>query len=105
MTILVQRIKLRYRHGKDNDKGAVEERRRTTEKAAATRKSIFAIIFVLQKGKAREDGTAPIVASITVNGEMVRSATRMYIHPDRCLPKDYCTAEKQINDALDKLRG
>lgn len=32
MTIFVQRIKLRYRHGKDNEKGAAEERRRTTEK-------------------------------------------------------------------------
>lgn len=110
MTIFVQRIKLRYRHGKDNEKGAAEERRRTTKKeAAATRKSTFAIIFVLQKGKAREDGTAPIVARITVNHEMVHFATRMYIHPDRWLPKDYRTAgksreEKQINDALDELR-
>lgn len=110
MTIFVQRIKLRYRHGKDNEKGAAEERRRTTKKkAATTRKSTFAIIFVLQKGKAREDGTAPIVARITVNHEMVHFATRMYIHPDRWLPKDYRTAgksreEKQINDALDELR-
>lgn len=110
MTIFAQRIKLRYRHGKDNEKGAAEERRRTTKKkAATTRKSTFAIIFVLQKGKAREDGTAPIVARITVNHEMVHFATRMYIHPDRWLPKDYRTAgksreEKQINDALDELR-
>ena len=40
---------------------------------------------------------------------MVHFATRMYIHPDRWLPKDYRTAgksreEKQINDALDELR-
>lgn len=81
----------------------------TEKEAAATRKSTFAIIFVLQKGKAREDGTAPIVARITVNHEMVHFATRMYIHPDRWLPKDYRTAgksreEKQINDALDELR-
>lgn len=82
---------------------------RPKKEAAATRKSTFAIIFVLQKGKAREDGTAPIVARITVNHEMVHFATRMYIHPDRWLPKDYRTAgksreEKQINDALDELR-
>ena len=93
MTIFAQRIKLRYRHGKDNEKSAAEEHSRTTEKkAATTRKSTFAIIFVLQKGKAREDGTAPIVARITVNHEMVHFATRMYIHPDRWLPKDYRTA-------------
>lgn len=82
---------------------------RPKKEAAATRKSTFAIIFVLQKGKAREDGTAPIVARITVNHEMVHFATRMYIHPDRWLPKDYRTVgksreEKQINDALDELR-
>lgn len=82
---------------------------RPKKEAAATRKSTFAIIFVLQKGKAREDGTAPIVARITVNHEMVHFATRMYIHPERWLPKDYRTAgksreEKQINDALDELR-
>lgn len=82
---------------------------RPKKEAAATRKSTFAIIFVLQKGKAREDGTAPIMARITVNHEMVHFATRMYIHPDRWLPKDYRTAgksreEKQINDALDELR-
>lgn len=33
-------------------------------------KSTFAVIFIIQKGKVREDGT-PIVARITVNGEMV----------------------------------
>lgn len=82
---------------------------RPKKEATAARKSTFAIIFVLQKGKAREDGTAPIVARITVNHEMVHFATRMYIHPDRWLPKDYRTAgksreEKQINDALDELR-
>ena len=82
---------------------------RPKKEATAARKSTFAIIFVLQKGKAREDGTAPIVARITVNHEMVHFATRMYIHPDRWLPKDYRTVgksreEKQINDALDELR-
>ena len=40
---------------------------RPKKEATAARKSTFAIIFVLQKGKAREDGTAPIVARITVN--------------------------------------
>lgn len=72
-------------------------------------KSTFAVIFIIQKGKIREDGTVPIVARITVNGEMVHFATRMYIHPDRWLPKDYRTAgktkeEKQINEMLEELR-
>ena len=49
------------------------------------------------------------MARITVNGEMVHFATRMYIHPDRWLPKDYRTAgktkeEKQINEMLEELR-
>lgn len=72
-------------------------------------KSTFAVIFIIQKGKIREDGTVPIVARITVNGEMVHFATRMYIHPDRWQPKDYRTAgktkeEKQINEMLEELR-
>lgn len=72
-------------------------------------KSTFAVIFIIQKGKIREDGTVPIVARITVNGEMVHFATRMYIHPDRWQPKDYRTTgktkeEKQINEMLEELR-
>lgn len=72
-------------------------------------KSTFAVIFIIQKGKIREDGTVPIVARITVNGEMVHFATRMYIHPERWQPKDYRTAgktkeEKQINEMLEELR-
>ncbi len=72
-------------------------------------KSTFAVIFIIQKGKIREDGTVPIVARITVNGKMVHFATRMYIHPDRWLPKDCRTAgktkeEKQINEMLEELR-
>ena len=37
-------------------------------------KSTFCVIFVIQKGKCRPDGTAPIVARITLNGEMVHFA-------------------------------
>lgn len=72
-------------------------------------KSTFAVIFILQKGKCREDGSAPIVARITVNGEKAHFATRLFIEPNRWLPKEYRTVgktkeEKQINDALDELR-
>ena len=48
-------------------------------------KSTFCVIFVIQKGKCRPDGTAPIVARITLNGEMVHFSTKLYIHPDRWL--------------------
>ena len=73
------------------------------------KKSTFTVIFVIQRGKSKEDGSAPIVARITVNHEMVHFATRLYIQPDRWQPKDYRTVgktkeEKQINDALDELR-
>ncbi len=72
-------------------------------------KSTFAVIFVIQRGKSREDGCAPIVARVTVNGEKAHFATRMFIHPERWLPKDYRTVgkskeERQINEALEELR-
>lgn len=78
-------------------------------KRLQAQKSTFAVIFVIQKGKSRKDGTTPIVARITVNGEMVHFATRIYIHPDRWLPKDYRTVgrskeEKQVNEMLEELR-
>lgn len=73
------------------------------------KKSTFAVIFVIQRGKSKQGGYAPIVARVTVNGEMVHFATRLSIQPDRWLPKDYRTVgktkeERQINDALDELR-
>lgn len=73
-------------------------------------KSTFRVIFVIQKGKCRPDGTAPIVARITVNGEMVHFSTKLYIHPDRWLPLDYKTVgktseEKLINETLFDLQS
>lgn len=66
-------------------------------------KNTFAVIFIIQKGKIRDDDTVPIVTRITVNREMVHFATRMHIRPDCWLPKEYRTvgktkAEKQINE-------
>ena len=93
---------------KDTNQRLHENAARPSRRLRA-QKSTFAVIFIIQKGKIREDGTAPIVARITVNGEMVHFATRMYIHPDRWQPKDYRTAgktkeEKQINEMLEELR-
>lgn len=93
---------------KDTNQRLHETAARPSRKLRA-QKSTFAVIFIIQKGKIREDGTVPIVARITVNGEMVHFATRMYIHPDHWQPKDYRTAgktkeEKQINEMLGELR-
>ena len=49
-------------------------------------KNTFAVIFIIQKGKIRDDDTVSIVTRITVNREMVHFATRMHIRPDCWLP-------------------
>lgn len=74
------------------------------------RKSSFSIIFVTQNGKAKADGTVPILARITVNGEMSHFSTRQTILPERWLSKDYRTVgktreEKAINSILDELKS
>ena len=68
-------------------------------------KNTFSVIFVIQKGKCRPDGKAPIVARITVNGEMVHFSTKMHIEPERWLPLEYKTKgqtheEQVINSTL-----
>lgn len=72
-------------------------------------KSTFNIIYVIQKGKAKADGSAPVVARITVNGEKSHFATRIYVDPACWLPKEYRTTgltreERKVNEALDELR-
>ena len=71
-------------------------------------KSTFNIIYVIQKGKAKADGSAPVVARITVNGEKSHFATRIYVDPACWLPKEYRTTgmtreERKVNEALDEL--
>lgn len=73
-------------------------------------KSTFRVIFVIQKGKCQPDGRVPIVARITVNGEMVHFSTKLYIHPERWLPFEYRTIgktneEKSINETLFDLHS
>ena len=71
----------------------------------ASQKSTFKTIFLIQKGKCRADGKAPILARITVNKEMAHFSTKIYISPDRWLPEEYRTKgetkeEKQVNEIL-----
>lgn len=73
-------------------------------------KSTFSILFVAQKGKLKANGKAPILARVTVNGEMVHLATRLDVDPDRWLGKECRTLgksaeDKYINEALDNYRN
>ncbi len=73
-------------------------------------KSTFKMMYIIQKGKLRPDGTAPIMARITVNGEMCHFSTRQTILPDRWLAKEYRTVgktreEKHINTILEDLKA
>ena len=73
-------------------------------------KSTFSILFVAQKGKLKANGKAPILARVTVNGEMVHLATRLDVDPDRWLGKECRTPgksaeDKYINETLDNYRN
>ena len=73
------------------------------------KKSTFNILFVIQRGKVKADGSVPVVARITVNGEMSHFATRIHVDPDRWQSKESRTLgqtreERKINEALDELR-
>ena len=73
-------------------------------------KSIFSILFIMQKGKPNAEGNAPIFARITINHQMTHLATRYYLPPERWLPKEGRTVgrtkeEKEVNAYLDNLRG
>lgn len=75
-----------------------------------TNKSTFSILFVAQKGKLKANGKAPILARVTVNGEMVHLATRIDVDPDRWLGKECRTPgrsaeDKYINEVLDNYRN
>ncbi|MBO5419506.1 MAG: hypothetical protein J6A22_05420 [Bacteroidales bacterium] len=71
----------------------------------ASQRSTFKVVFLIQKGKCRADGKAPILARITVNKEMAHFSTKIYISPDRWIPEEYRTKgetkeEKQVNEIL-----
>lgn len=63
----------------------------------------LSISFIIQKGKAKADGRAPILARVTVNGKMTHMSTKQYVRPDRWLPDEHRTMgltrqEKEINE-------
>jgi site-specific recombinase XerD len=45
-------------------------------------KATFKVTFVMQKGKIKADGKAPIIARIIVNGEMAHFSTQQSVVPD-----------------------
>lgn len=71
-------------------------------------KATFKVTFLLQKGKARADGTAPIVARIIVNGDMTHFSTQQYIDPERWDAKagrslGKTTEERSLNALLAQI--
>ena len=72
-------------------------------------KATFKLLFFVQKTKMKADGTAPILARVTVNGDMVTFSTQKSVKPDRWDSKAQRTPgrnqeEKDINSALDKIQ-
>ena len=72
-------------------------------------KSTFSILFVAQKGKLKANGKAPVLARVTINGEMIHLATRMDVEPDRWIGKECRTLgktaeDKYVNEMLEKYR-
>ena len=68
-------------------------------------KATFKLLFFVQKTKMKADGTAPILARVTVNGDMVTFSTQKSVKPDRWDSKAQRTPgrnqeEKDINSAL-----
>lgn len=73
-------------------------------------RATFNVMFFVQKGKCKADGTAPILARLTVNQEKIHFSTKQSIDPQRWDTKRYRTlgvtkAEKNINGMLDELQA
>ena len=73
-------------------------------------KATFKVTFILQKGKAKSDGKAPIVTRITVNGEMAHFSTHQSVDPTRWDTKANRTYgltqdDKTINAVLDEIKS
>lgn len=71
-------------------------------------KATFKVTFLIQKGKVKANGKAPIVARIIVNGEMAHFSTQQDIAPQRWDTKANRTLgtsydEKAINNILDQI--
>ncbi len=73
-------------------------------------RATFNVMFFVQKGKCKADGTAPILARLTVNQEKIHFSTKQSIDPQRWDTKRYRTigvtkSEKNINAMLDELQA
>ncbi|MBS7119800.1 MULTISPECIES: Arm DNA-binding domain-containing protein [Dysgonomonas] len=44
-------------------------------------KSTFTILFYLRKNRVNENGEAPIMSCITINGEKAQFSTKLQTHP------------------------
>ncbi len=74
------------------------------------KKSTFSILFVAQKGKCKSNGKAPILARVTVMGDMFHMATRLEVEPERWNGKEGRTlgksgGDKYIDQMLDNHRN
>ena len=73
-------------------------------------KATFKVTFLLQKGKVKSDGKAPIVTRIIVNGEMAHFSTQQSVDPTRWDTKANRTYgltqdDKTINACLDEIKS
>lgn len=73
-------------------------------------KATFKVTFLLQKGKIKASGKAPIVTRIIVNGEMAHFSTQQEIEPDRWDAKGNRTLglrseERTINMILNEIKA
>lgn len=73
-------------------------------------RATFNVMFFVQKGKCKADGTAPILARLTVNQEKIHFSTTKSILPERWDTANHRTfgrtqEEKSINQSLDELKA
>ncbi|CDN30248.1 transposase [Mucinivorans hirudinis] len=71
-------------------------------------KSTFKVLFVAHKGKLKRNGRAPILARITVNGQMTHITTQCDVLPERWVGKEGRTVgttkeDKLINSMLQEF--
>ena len=73
-------------------------------------RSTFSILFYIKKSALRNDGKAPIMARITLNGEIVQFSLKCGVNPDEWNPRAQRVNGKsinaiKINDLLDSSRA
>ncbi len=73
-------------------------------------RATFSIMFLVQKGKCKSSGRAPIMARLTVNSETIHFSTQTDILPERWDVKTHRTIgrtpdDKLINQCLDELQA